>query len=106
MQPKYTKEQEDWLFANYSACETQEERTKVIEDFMTMHPDKSKRSITAKLSRMDIYVSALKVSKITGTKPETKEQLVKRIEEMYSKKGLDGLDKAPKLTLLKLLGEK
>ena len=68
--------------------------------------DKSERSIIAKLSKMGIYKSKVKLSKVTGSKCETKEQLVARIEVMYNKVGLEGLDKAPKLTLLKLLGER
>lgn len=102
---KYTKEQERELYDSYKECENQEDRERVIEAFASKH-NKLKRSVIAKLSKMDIYVTALKISKVTGNIPETKQQLVDRIEKHLGIQGLDGLDKAPKLTLLKLLGER
>ena len=102
---KYTEEQERELYDTYADAKTDEDRDLVVEQFINKY-GKSKRSIIAKLSKMGIYVSKVKVSKVTGAKPETKEQLVKRIEEHLGIGGLDGLDKAPKLTLLKLLGER
>ena len=102
---KHSKEQERELHDVYKECETQDEREDVVERYV-LKWNKEKRSIIAKLSKMGIYKSRAKISKVTGATPETKMQLVARIETMLGKQGLDGLDKAPKLTLLKILGEK
>jgi hypothetical protein len=62
-----------------------------------------RRSIIAKLSKAGVYVVPTRISKVTGDVPETKVQLVKKIEEKLGIDDLYGLDKAPKLTLLKIL---
>ena len=99
---KYSAEQEKELYDNYLDADTEEQRLDVILKYQTKH-NKSKRSVIAKLSKLGIYKSKAKVSTVTGSKPETKEQLVKRIEEKFDWVGLEGLEKAPKLTLLKML---
>ena len=58
---------------------------------------KDVRSIRAKAVRMGIYKAAEKVSK-TGGKVESKEAIVADIAAIVGK-NLDGLEKAPKLTL-------
>lgn len=105
---KYTPEQEEELKVRYDAEGlTDEERDLLIEDWMAKW-GKTKKSLVAKLSKMGIYHTKERVSKVTGGAPETKEQLVKRIADMYNKPQVDfeGLEKAPKLVLLRLLGEK
>lgn len=58
---------------------------------------KDVRSIRAKAVRMGIYKAAEKVSK-TGGKVESKEAIVADIAKIVGK-NLDGLEKAPKLSL-------
>ena len=99
---KYTEEQEKELYNKYSQATDDEQRDAVIEAFGLKH-NKTKRSIIAKLSKAGIYISKIKVSKVTGAMPETKKQLVAKIEKKLGIENLEGLDKAPKLTLLKLL---
>lgn len=101
---KYTKEQERELYDKYKECTTADERDVVIEAFEKQH-NKTKRSITAKLSSMDIYVPKTKISKVTGIEPETKKQVVEKIEKLLNAPSqLASLEKASKLTLMKLLG--
>ena len=102
---KYTKEQEKELYDAYISCDNDDQREKVIQDYQDEF-SKIKRSIIAKLSKMGIYKARIKISKVTGDVPETKSSMVKRFEEKYDYVGLEGLDKAPKLTLQKLLREK
>jgi hypothetical protein len=101
---KYTKEQEIELLDAYSIAEDAEEREIVVMKFTTKF-SKPKRSIIAKLSKMGVYVSKASISKVTGSKPETKEQLVTRIEDRFGVEDGDwiGLEKAPKLVLVGLL---
>ena len=103
---KYSDEEKSYLYDAYTECETDDDREAFIEEYLRNNKNRSKRSIISILSSMGIYKPRIRVSKITGTLPETKASLVKRIEKKYSLVGLEGLDKAPKLTLLKLLGEK
>ena len=102
---KYSEEEKSELYDKYLECETDEAREQYIENYVATHEGRSKRSVISILSGMGIYKTKIRVSKITGGIPETKASLVKRIEKKYSLVGLEGLDKAPKLTLLKLLGE-
>ena len=102
---KYSKEQEGEMYDCYKEATTDDEREAVVEMFVLKYK-KQKRSIIAKLSKMGIYKSKIKLSKITGRKAETKESMVKRLEEMYDWPECVGLDKAPKLTLQKMLREK
>ncbi len=102
---KYTREQEAELYDKYKQCETADERDVVVEQAIKKF-NKTKKSIVAKLSKMDIYISRTKISKVTGTKPETKEQIVDKIETAMLLQGqLDGLSKAPKLVLMKILSK-
>ena len=91
---KYSPEQERELHDGYVDAETDEQRDKIMLDFENKH-FKSKKSIVAKLSKMGIYKTKLKVSKITGNEPETKKQLVAKLEKMYGWVGCDGLDNPP-----------
>jgi hypothetical protein len=104
---KYDTEMENELTKEYLACTTVEERSEVV-DFFVAKWGKSRASLISKLSKMGIYVPNRRVSKITGEKPETKEQLVGRLEDktgfMHGK--FAGLEKAPKIVILRLLGEK
>jgi len=101
---KYTPEQEKELFDSYMKANTVEERDELVVAFATKW-QKPNRSIIAKLSKMGIYISKAKISKVTGNKPETKEQLVRKIETRFgvSDEEFMGLEKAPKLVLVALL---
>lgn len=103
---KYNEDQEQEMYALYTAAETHEERAKVVE-FLATKYRKNTRMITAKLSKMDIYITVPRVSKVTGVKPETKEQMVRRLEKKFDWPSGDfaGLEKCPKVVLQKLLGE-
>ena len=63
---------------------------------------KSEKSIIGKLSREEVYVPKVKVSKVTGDKPKTKQMYVTEIENILEVK-LEGLEKAPKNTLVAML---
>ena len=106
---KYTPEQEIELKEGYEACNTHDERDDFMLKFGYKH-DKSKRSLVAKIAKMrndkdeTLYISRPKVSKVTGDKAKTKDQMV---TEMTTKMGfstdeLEGLDKTPKLVLVKV----
>jgi len=101
---KYTKEQEDEMYDKYKAATDAESREIVVLN-LVKDWGFPKRSIIAKLSKMKIYVSKAKMSKLTGNKPETKEQIVSKIEHRF---GVEdgawiGLEKAPKMVLIGLL---
>lgn len=102
---KYSKPQEAEMYDCYKEAGTDDEREDVVEKFVLKYK-KPSRSIIAKLSKMGIYQPKIKLSKITGRKAETKEAMVKRLELMYDWPECVGLDKAPKLTLQKMLREK
>ena len=112
-QPKYTVEQEKEMRILYLAEDTQEGRDALIKELAEKYR-KPEKSIIAKISKMldekgnRIYIPKTNVSKLTGEKPETKEQLVRRIAKKHQKKEEEmwGLEKAPKGVLLILLGEK
>lgn len=104
MRLKYTKEQERELIDNYVVIETHDDREIFILKYMAKH-EKNKRSVVAKLSKLGIYVSRPRTSKVLGTKPQTKEQLLQSIS---NKLGcdilkLEGIDLSPKLSLKNLL---
>lgn len=114
---KYTQDQEDELKDGYTAIdfldisdsEKHDARETYILKFMGKH-SKSKRSVIAKLSKMrnadgsSLYIARPKISKITGDKPETKEKMVSDIAIALgmNPEDLEGLDKTPKLVLMKL----
>lgn len=99
---KYTEEQTKELVLNYRAANSDEGREIAIQEFMKKYM-KSSRSVVAKLSKLGIYIPKEKVSKVTGGKPVTKEAIVKEIAELLNLEDLEGLDKAPKLVLLKIV---
>ena len=100
---KYTPEQETELKV-YEECTSHDEREEFILKFMVKH-DKTSRSLIAKLAKMGIYKARPKMSTVTGEKAETKEQMVGKIARNLGMKEdeLEGLDKSPKLTLVRLL---
>ena len=101
---KYTPKQETELKEGYEACGTHEERDDFMLKFRLKY-DKTSRSLVAKLAKLGIYKAKPKVSTVTGEKAETKEQMVGKIARSLGMKEdeLDGLDKSPKLTLVRLL---
>jgi len=103
---KYTVEQETQMLDAYTKAETTEQRAQVVID-LAITLSKPTRSIIAKLSKMGIYISKAKISKVTGNKPETKEQLVRRVEKRFGAAPEDymGLEKAPKMVILDLLNK-
>ena len=100
---KYTSEQEKELEDGYKSCESHDEREDYILKYMGKH-NKSKRSVIAKLSKMNIYVPRPKISKVTNEYPETKESMVSDITVKLGLNDgeLEGLVKTPKLILLRL----
>ncbi len=109
---KYTPEQEIELKNTFifiqAADLLEEEKHSNREDFILkfMHKHKkTKRSVIAKLSKLGVYVSRPKVSKVTGDKAKTKDQMVTELTTKlgFSTNELEGLDKTPKLILVKLL---
>lgn len=101
---KYTKEQTDELISGYTAAKDADERDDFILKYMGKH-GKSKKSIIAKLSKSGKYISRPRVSKVTGGKPETKEQMLQKIANKLGMdiEKLEGIDKSPKLSLQNLL---
>ena len=104
---KYTEEQEEELGSTYAAADDADAREAVVMKYVKEW-SKPKRSIIAKLSKMGIYISKANISKVTGNKPETKEQLVVRVEKRFGVEAgmFAGLEKAPKLVLKSLLEDK
>ena len=106
---KYTETQEKELTEGYCACNTHDEREDFILKYMHKH-SKSKSSVISKLSKMRnalgeiIYIKRPKVSKVTGGKPETKEQMLQKVASLLgiNVEKLEGIDKGPKLSLLNL----
>lgn len=101
---KYTIIQENELKEEYLAAETTAQREAVIREYVEKW-DKSEHSIRAKLSKMKIYKPKNPVSKLTGEKAQTKEQLVRRIAELcgVTTNIFDGLEKGPKLALIAII---
>ena len=112
MEIKYTKEQTDELVSGYKAISEldisdaakHDEREDFILKYMGKH-DKSKKSIIAKLSKSGVYISRPRISKVTGEKPETKEQMLQKIANKLGMdvSKLEGIDKSPKIALQNLL---
>ena len=103
---KYTEEQEAEMKELYEAAESDDERSAAVDTLASKYA-KSRRMIIAKLSKMDVYVTKSRTSKVTGKKPETKEQMVRRLETKFrwAQGDFQGLEKAPKIVLQKLLEE-
>ena len=112
-QPKYTPEMEQEMRILYLAEDTQEGRDALVTELSEKYK-KPIKSVIAKLSKMKneqgerLYIPKQSVSKLTGAKPETKEQLVRRIAKLHNRdeEEMWGLEKAPKSVLLILLGER
>lgn len=107
MANKYDEDMEEQLRAAYTACETKEERVETVTLYAEQF-GKTRRSIITKLSKMGIYIAPISVSKITGGKPRTKEQLVRELEDKFKRTAGDfeTLEKVNKIVLLRLLGDK
>lgn len=105
---KYTKEQETeikiYALIEGNSIKAHEEREDFVLKYMLKH-NKTKASVIAKLSKLKIYVARPKLSKVTGDKAKTKEQMVTEMTTVlgFSTNELEGLDKTPKLVLVKLL---
>lgn len=101
---KYTNDQETELISGYQACNTDDDREKYIEIYATKH-SKSRRSVIAKLSKLGIYIARKQTSKVTGDKPQTKEQILGTIALKLGMnvQQLEGMQKSPKLALQNLL---
>ena len=89
------------LLDAYNEAPTYEEQQEIIKEFAAKF-HKPESSIRSKLVKLKVYKSAPKISGVLGRKPETKIELVKKMEKI-TKLNLEGLDKAPKLTLDRLL---
>lgn len=89
---------EDWLQA------WKEQPTRDTIAYLADKWDRPPRSITAKLVKEGVYTKPPYTSK-SGEPPVTKEELVRLIERagFFQDMELEGLEKAPKLVLKKLL---
>ena len=101
---KYTDEMTNELSEAYLKGMSYEERRQIIDTYADKW-NKTPRMIIAKLSKMKIYKTKPNISVVTGEKPMTKEQIVRKIEYKLelNRHELSGLDKSPKLVLAALL---
>jgi len=97
----YTKEQVDYMVAEYT-----EEPTRETVEILAEELNKSVKSIIGKLSREGVYKKTEYTTK-TGEKPITKLEIVQELAELLEipVENLSGLEKSPK-TVLKLLRSK
>lgn len=94
----YTPEATTAIVAAYAASPTIETVEKLAAEY-----NKPKKSIIGKLSREGVYQKTAYITK-TGEKPVTKLELVAQISDHLGiEEGLEGLEKAPKSILQKLL---
>lgn len=96
----YTQEQTDELTRAYLSAEGYEKQQEVIKELARKF-NKPEASIRSKLVKLKVYVSAPHISGVTNKKPETKIQIVRKLENLTGL-NLEGLDKSPKLTLDRL----
>jgi mannose/cellobiose epimerase-like protein (N-acyl-D-glucosamine 2-epimerase family) len=103
---RYSKDMEDQLSTAYLGASTEEERKHVVLTYVEKW-NLSEKSVIAKLAKMHIYEAVAKVSKVTGEAPKTKENIVKDIAKAMRVplEEVIGLEKAPKLVLILLLGK-
>lgn len=96
----YTEEEVDYLKEHYRGAE--DKQLKIDE--LAAALGKSRRSIIGKLSRLGIYEKKIYLTK-RGESPVTKAELVHQISEKMNipLKELEGLEKAPKEVLKRLL---
>lgn len=78
----YTDEQVKRMLAVYDPKGTVEERLAQVTALSKEFGKPNNRSVIAKLSREQVYIPAVKVSKVTGETPTTKEDLVKNFEDI------------------------
>ena len=81
--PNYTAEQEATMVEMYTAVrgDSEDRRNEVVEEIAAMF-NKSPRSVRAKLSRMDLYIPKVAVSKVTGGEAAKKDALAARLVEI------------------------
>lgn len=96
----YTKENTEYIIAEYQSNPTRETVEKLSQEL-----GKSVKSIIGKLSREGVY-QRLEYTTKTGEKPQTKIEIVEELAELMgiSTTALAGLEKAPK-SALKILKE-
>lgn len=100
----FSEDDVNYMKDRYGEAKNQEERSLAVDE-IAKKLGKTPSSIRSKLVKEKIYISAVRTSKVTKGKPETKESMVGRIEETLDMESgsLVGLEKAPKLVLLNLL---
>lgn len=96
----YTEEQTDELTHAYLSADGYEKQQEVIKE-LARRFNKPEASVRSKLVKLKIYVSAPHISGVTNKKPETKIQIVHKLESLTGL-NLEGLEKSPKLTLDRL----
>jgi hypothetical protein len=103
MTEKYTKEQTEELSNAYTAAKTDDERSNIVALYATKF-EKDQRSIIAKLCKLKIYKKKVNISKVTKGPPQTKESMVRELEELMGleKEELLGVEKSPKIPLNKI----
>ena len=94
----YTSEMTEKLIEKYRSSPTMETVEELAKEF-----GKPKKSIIGKLSREGVYRRQTYTGK-TGEVPVTKNELVTEIAEYLGLGELEGLEKAPKNTLKRMLG--
>jgi len=100
----YTDEVVEDIVKEYVHANTDEDRKEVVTA-MSAKYGKTEPSIRAKLVREGVYVAVSRKSKLTGSKPRTKAELVHELEVLMGKQEgeLETLEKASKLVILAIL---
>jgi len=104
----YSEEDVRLMKNAYAAAESVEARKACVVG-LAKKLNKPEKSIISKLAKEGVYIPAIRVSKVTKGKPKTKEELTKQISAQLDPEGVEspdwlvGLEKAPKLVLLRLL---
>ena len=93
----YSKEMTVRMVEAYSEAPNRQTVAILAKEF-----GKSEKSIIGKLSKEGVYQRSVYVTK-TGEKPVTKAELVEELELKLEIESLEGLEKAPKTVLKKLL---
>ena len=98
---KLTKEQTEAIVSAYLENPARETILRLAEQY-----SRSVRSITAKLSRAGVYKKPEYRTK-TGEQPHTKDELIEVLAKLMDCESytLEGLEKAPKLVLRKIILE-
>lgn len=103
---KYTEEMTAELVKAYTSATTPEECDEVVKHYAELWAENNinEKSIIAKLSKAGVYKAKKRVSKVLKGPPQTKESMVHEMEKTMGLEfdDLYGLEKAPKLVLLKI----